>query len=131
MGAGIRMGVPVTEYDRVNFGFTPEWMKLKLYDGAPARYTNFVKQYDGKGSTSADFLTLKANVGWGRNKTDSALWPTRGYIMKANAEVGLPGGDIQYYKLTHGQTWFFPLSKNLTLLLNGEVGYADGYGKTK
>ena len=130
MGAGIRMGVPVTEYDRVNFGFTPEWMKLKLYDGAPARYTNFVEQYDGKGSTSADFLTLKANVGWGRNKTDSALWPTRGYIMKANAEVGLPGGDIQYYKLTHGQTWFFPLSKNLTLLLNGEVGYADGYGKT-
>ena len=51
--------------------------------------------------------------------------------MKANAEIGLPGGDIQYYKLTHGQTWFFPLSKNLTLMLNGEVGYADGYGKTK
>ena len=131
MGAGIRMGVPVTEYDRVNFGFTPEWMKLKLYDGAPKRYTDFVEQYDGIGSTSADFLTLKGNVGWGRNKTDSALWPTRGYIMKANAEIGLPGGDIQYYKLTHGQTWFFPLSKNLTLMLNGEVGYADGYGKTK
>ena len=130
MGAGIRMGVPVTEYDRVNFGFTPEWMKLKLYDGAPQRYTDFVNNYEGEGATSADFLTLKANVGWGRNKTDSALWPTRGYIMKANAEVGLPGGDIQYYKLTHGQTWFFPLSKNLTLMLNGEVGYADGYGKT-
>ena len=130
MGAGIRMGVPVTEYDRVNFGFTPEWMKLKLYDGAPKRYTDFVNNYEGEGATSADFLTLKANVGWGRNKTDSALWPTRGYIMKANAEVGLPGGDIQYYKLTHGQTWFFPLSKNLTLMLNGEVGYADGYGKT-
>lgn len=129
-GAGIRMGVPVTEYDRVNFGFTPEWMDLKLYENPPKRYQDFVEKYSGEGKTSANFLTLKGNVGWGRNKTDSALWPTRGYIMKANAEVGLPGGDIQYYKLTHGQTWFFPLSKNLTLMLNGEVGYADGYGKT-
>ena len=124
MGAGIRMGVPVTEYDRVNFGFTPEWMELDLYEGAPARYQKFVDEHGDNN------LTLKGNIGWGRNKTDSALWPTRGYIMRANLEAGLPGGDIQYYKLTHGQTWFFPLHRNLTLMLNGEVGYADGYGST-
>lgn len=124
MGAGIRMGVPVTEYDRVNFGFTPEWMNLDLYEGAPARYENFVKKHGDS------VLTLKGNIGWGRNKTDSALWPTRGYIMRANLEAGLPGGDLQYYKLTHGQTWFFPLSRNFTLMLNGEVGYANGYGST-
>lgn len=130
-GAGVRMGVPVTEYDRVNFGFSPEWMKLKLYNNAPKRYQQFVEKYEGAGAKTADFITYKANVGWGRNKTDSALWPTRGYVMRANLEAGLPGGDIEYYKLTHSQTWFFPLSKNLTLMLNGEVGYADGYGKTK
>ena len=44
-------------------------------------------------------------------------------------EAGLPGGDIEYYKLTHSQSWFFPLSRSLTLQLGGSVGYADGYGK--
>ncbi|MCG3354812.1 BamA/TamA family outer membrane protein, partial [Neisseria meningitidis] len=29
------------------------------------------------------------------------------------------------------QTWFFPLSKTFTLMLGGEIGYANGYGKTK
>jgi len=71
------------------------------------------------------------NIGWGRNKTDSALWPTRGYVIDANLEGGLPGGDLLYYSLTHNQKWFFPLSKNFTLMLGGSVGTADGYGKTK
>ena len=124
-GAGVRMGVPITEYDRINFGIAPEQMKVTLFDGAPKRYTDFVNEYGNSN------WTLKGNVGRGRNKTYSALWPTRGYIIRAGLEAGLPGGDIQYYSLSHQQTWFFPLSRDFTLMLNGEVGYADGYGKTK
>lgn len=67
----------------------------------------------------------------GRNKTDNALKPTRGYITDVSLDGGLPGGDLQYYTLTHDQKWFFPLSKDLTLMLGGQVGIADGYGKTK
>ena len=59
------------------------------------------------------------------------MWPTRGYITGVNSEIGLPGSKLQYYSLTHNQTWFFPLSKDFTLMLGGEVGYANGYGKTK
>ena len=43
----------------------------------------------------------------------------------------MPGSDLKYYTLTHNQTWFFPLNKSLTLMLGGEVGYGNGYGKTK
>ena len=73
----------------------------------------------------------KGTIGWGRNKTDNALWPTRGYLTGVNGEIALPGSDLQYYTLTHNQTWFFPLSKDFTLMLGGEVGYGNGYGKTK
>ncbi len=124
-GAGVRMGVPVTEYDRVNFGLGVNQMKIGLYDNSPQRYKDFVKKYGDKN------WTFTGNIGWGRNTTDSALWPTKGYIIGANLEAGLPGGDIQYYKLTHNQSWFFPLTKDLTLMLGGGVGYANGYGKTK
>ena len=48
-----------------------------------------------------------------------------------NGEIALPGSDLQYYTLTHNQTWFFPLTKDFTLMLGGEVGVGNGYGKTK
>ncbi len=130
-GTGVRMGVPITEYDRVNFGLGVEHTKIGLfYDHngdpiSPKRYVDFVND---NGDTN---WTLKGNIGWGRNTTDSAVWPTRGYIINAGLEAGLPGGDIEYVKLNHQQTWFFPISSSFTLMLNGELGWAKGYGKTK
>lgn len=122
-GAGVRLGVPVTEYDRVNFGLGVNNLKITLFDQSPQRYRDFVNKYGDEN------WTITGNIGWGRNTTDSHLWPTRGYIINANLESGLPGGDIQYFKLTHSQDWFFPLSKNFTLRIGGKVGIADGYGK--
>ena len=132
-GAGIRMGIPVTEYDRVNFGLAAEHLTVNTYTGAPKRYRDFINRY-GKGSDGVGSFKgwlYKGTIGWGRNKTDNALWPTRGYQTGINGEVALPGSDLKYYTLTHNQTWFFPLNKSLTLMLGGEVGYGNGYGKTK
>lgn len=125
MGGGVRMGVPITEYDRLNFGLGAQHQKLNIYEDSPYRYKKFVEDYGNKN------WTITGNIGWGRNTTDSAFWPTRGYMMNVDLEAGLPGGDIQYYKLTHEQKWFFPLTKNLTWMISGAVGYGDGYGKMK
>ncbi|PIT53469.1 outer membrane protein assembly factor BamA [Snodgrassella alvi] len=125
VGAGITLGVPITEHDRVNFGLGAEHLGVKLYNNPPWRYEEFVEKY-GKNN-----WIFKGTIGWGRNTTDSAVWPTRGYITNANIDGGLPGGDLQYYRISHDQRWYFPLSKNFTLMLYGQLGYADGYGKTK
>ncbi|OFN61490.1 outer membrane protein assembly factor BamA [Eikenella sp. HMSC061C02] len=127
IGLGARMGVPVTEYDRVNFGLAVEHLNVKLHGDVnyqPYRYRQFLQEHGEKN------WILKGNIGWGRNKTDDALWPTRGYTTSVNADLGLPGGDLKYYILTHDQRWFFPLSKSFTLMLGGEVGYAGSYGGT-
>lgn len=124
-GTGLRMGVPVTEYDRVNFGLGIEQTEIGLFDDSPQRYKDFVKD---NGDTNS---TLLGSVSWGRDKRDSAVWPTSGYTMSARLDGGLPGGDLQYYRLTHSQSWFFPLTKTYVLALSGELGYADSYGSTK
>ena len=132
-GGGVRMGIPVTEYDRVNLGLAAEHLTVNTYKGAPKRYADFINQY-GKGADGVGSFKgwlYKGTIGWGRNKTDSALWPTRGYMTGINGEIALPGSDLQYYTLTHNQTWFFPLTKDFTLMLGGEVGVGNGYGKTK
>lgn len=136
LGLGARMGIPITEYDRVNLGLGAEHLQVETFKGAPKRYREFVqeygKQYDATtGAGKFKGWVAKGSIGWGRNKTDNALWPTRGYITDVSLDGGLPGGDLQYYTLTHDQKWFFPLSKDLTLMLGGQVGIADGYGKTK
>ncbi len=124
-GGSVTMGIPFTEYDRVNFGLGVEHMGVKLFDSAPYRYQRFVEQNGDKN------WIYKGMVSWYRNTTDDSYWPTRGYQANITGEVALPGSGIQYYQLGHQQTWYFPLSKHFTLMLNGQIGYSGSYGKTK
>jgi outer membrane protein insertion porin family len=42
-------------------------------------------------------------------------------------EAGTPVGDLNYYKLNYQYQWLRPLSRNVSLLLNGEIGIGGGY----
>ncbi|MCW3478517.1 outer membrane protein assembly factor BamA [Neisseriaceae bacterium JH1-16] len=124
LGAAMRFGVPITEHDRINFSIGAENTDVTTYDSSPQRYIDFVNKYGNRNTT------LLGTVGWSRDTRDSALWPTRGGVLRTNLDTGMPGGDIQYYRLTGQDTWYFPLSKTFTLMLNGEAGFVNGYGKT-
>ena len=41
--------------------------------------------------------------------------------------MSLPVLDVKYYKMGYSQTSYYPLSRNVTLKLGGELGYGDGY----
>ena len=122
-GAGVRFGVPVTEYDTVNLGFTAERTKLQLDATAPTRYIDFINEFGEKSNT------FRANAAFSRDTRDSLTWPTRGWLNEVGFEVGLPGGDLTYYRATYQSQWFYTPERWswATLMLNGEVGYADGY----
>lgn len=124
-GISMIMGVPFTEYDRVNFGLGVEHLGVKLIDPAPYRYDRFVKE------NGANNWIYKGILSWYRNTTDDSYWPTRGYQTNVTGEVALPGSGVQYYQLGHQQTWYFPLSSSFTLMVNGQIGYSGRYGKTK
>jgi outer membrane protein insertion porin family len=36
---------------------------------------------------------------------------------------------LEYYRVSYRNTGYFPLTRSLTLMLNGEIGYGDGYGE--
>ncbi|MCG7934517.1 MAG: BamA/TamA family outer membrane protein, partial [Candidatus Thiodiazotropha taylori] len=46
-------------------------------------------------------------------------------------ELNTPGSDLQYYRISYRNAQYFPLTNNLTLRLNGELGYGDGYGNNE
>ncbi len=122
IGGGVRFGVPLTETDSLGFGLGAESTKLGVDQSSPQRYQNFVNVF---GSNSN---AIPGTIAWVRDQRDSALVPTRGVFIRASLEAGLPGGTLKYYKLTEQVQWYYPISRTFTLLLNGEIGVADGMG---
>ncbi len=122
LGGGLRVGVPVTEFDRLNFGLAVERTEIDLFDDSPERFKKFTED---NGDSP---LGVIGTTGWTRDRRDSAFWTTSGTFQRAYLETGLPGVDLKYYKLNYQLSWFYPLSRDLTIMLNGEAGYAGGYG---
>ncbi len=123
-GAGVRFGLPINERDFISFGLTYEQTSVTTYADSPTQYTLFVKDF------GSDNDTVRLDTSWARDTRNSYLFPTKGLMQRVAAEVGTPGGSLQYYKLSLQHQQYFPLSKSFTLMLNGELGYGKGYGNT-
>jgi outer membrane protein insertion porin family len=121
LGAGVRIGYPVTELDRINFGLTVEQTKIETFDNSPQRFIDFVNQ------NGNEPMALITTTSWVRDRRDSAIWPTNGTLQRASAEITLPVLDLRYYKLGYQLGWYYPLTSDFTLFLNGELGYGGGY----
>src|SRR5882672_2812535 len=123
IGGGVRFGVPVTEYDTVNYGLGYERTELELQPNTPLRYVDFVNEFGARTDT------ILGIVGWSRDKRDSVIYTTSGTFQRITADVGLPGADLTYYRTNLQHQWYHPLTRDYTLHFNGQVGYADGYDK--
>ena len=121
-GAGIRFGVPISELDSVNLGLALENADIQTFDNTAQRIKDYVNTF---GSTN---LGVIGTVGWARDGRDSTIAPTRGMLQRVTLESALPGGDLRYYKLGYKAQKYFPISRDTTLQVGGEIGYASGIG---
>ena len=121
-GVGVRFGVPVTEYDGLNFGLGYERTKLGLDSFSPQRYIDYVNTFGTKSDT------LRGSLGFSRDTRDSIYFPRNGYLIEAGAEMGLPGGDVKFYRFQSKVQYLRPIWGPIVLNVNAEFGYANGYG---
>jgi len=122
IGGQLRLGVPVTDIDTIQYALGYETVDIGLFPDSPLIYKDYVATF---GPSNANLYTT---VGWSRDGRDSLIYPTKGTFQRASLEVGLPGGDLEYYKVNYQYQRYFPLSRDLTLMLNAEAGQGDGYG---
>jgi len=120
-GGGVRFGVPIDEDETMHYGLSVEQATYELTATSPIQFQNYVSIY---GNSTNNML---GTVGWTRDSRDSAIYPTDGKVQRAFAEVVLPFSDQHFYKLTYQHQKFHPLSKDITLMLNGEAGMAGTY----
>jgi outer membrane protein insertion porin family len=124
-GVGMRFGIPVTEYDTLNVGFTAERTSLAVDPTlTPQRYLDFIAEFGERTNT------LRTNISYAHDTRDSLTWPTRGTLNEAGIEIGVPPGDLTYYRANYQSQLFYTPSgilSFLTVMVNGELGYAEGY----
>ena len=121
LGAAIGFGVPVSEIDTINYGFRVEHTQLSLFDNSPPVYYQFVQDF---GYVTNSYIV---SAGWSRDTRNDILYPTFGRLQSALIEVGLPFGDLVYYKLSYINQSFWPVYGDFVLMLRADLGYGDGY----
>jgi len=121
-GGALGFGVPITETDTINLAFRVDRTELTLFADSPPVYFDFINQFGNPN------WSVTASGGWSRDSRDDILYPTRGQLQSALVEIGIPPGDLKYYKVQYVHQWFWPVYGNWVYMLRGDFGYGDGYG---
>jgi outer membrane protein insertion porin family len=129
VGGGVKFGYPISEKISVDFGATLESTQLQVFSdpstspsgvASPPQYINFVNQF----GSSYRYGSLTG--GWAADTRDSLIQTNNGTLARVAVEAA--GGDIQYYRLGYTQQWYHQLSRDYTISLRGDIGYAGGLG---
>jgi len=122
-GAGVRFGLPLSESEFLTAGLTADFTEIELSSQSPKQYIDFCGNTRGCTSDS-----LQLALAWTHDSRDNTLYPNKGVLQRLSAEVSIPVLDLEFYKLEYKHAWYKDITKNLTFMLNGELGYADSYG---
>ena len=123
-GAAVNWGYPVSEIERIGFGFGYENLSLKTGSYASAEIAEFEER------NGTDFDTVNFNINWVRSTLNRGMFATRGTSQRLGLDISIPGSGLEYYKLYYAAQYFKGLTRSLTLKLRTDLGYGDAYGGT-
>lgn len=121
-GGGVRYGIPIGEDDYLFLGLSADRTKISTNIYSAKSYQDYVAKF---GPTNT---TWQTTLGWQKDLRDSAVTPTKGSYRRANLEIAMPGSTATYLRGSYQHQKFFPLNDTYTLMLNGDVGWAQAYG---
>jgi outer membrane protein insertion porin family len=142
-GSSIRFGIPYSEKGRYFVGAAVEKFSISTSVNSPILYQQYAAELSGfdptvignpnvtdpyNGYYSGSSWNIPLTIGWSKDGRDSALVPTRGSYLTANAEVSMPVDQMTYYRIFGSNQTFFPITKSSVLGLQGQIGYGVAYG---
>lgn len=74
-------------------------------------------------------FTLMASIK--QSKLNRGMLPTAGYSQGLSTEIGIPGTDLEYYKIDYDGQYLLALNRDYSLRFHGRFGFGDGYGDTR
>jgi len=123
--AGVNLGVPLGEFSSLRLNLDYANTKIKTNDNTSEEVNTFIEE---NGDQYGNYLL---SVGWTHDTLNRAIFANQGGFQTISALASMPFSDLSYYKASIRAQHYFPIAKDLTFMLNGEVAYGDGYGSTK
>ncbi len=124
LGGSIDYGFPLSEYNFARLGVGFENTDIKLSDSTPQSYRGFIDKY------GSNYDSPKITASWSHDTRNKAFFADTGTYINLSTDFAAPGGSATYYKASYRHQWFVELPKQWTLLLEGDLSYGDGYGRT-
>lgn len=172
LGGGINFGYPIDENQSISAGLNIDSTEVTTGPYVSTYVRDYLMAHGGKVKNTAtyclvdltedndytcpdesvsdpynseftgDFLTYNLTLGWSYNTLNRPQFPTSGQSHRVNAEIALPGSDVEYQKITYDAQAFLPLGKDFVLRGYGKLGYgndlpfyknfyAGGYGSVR
>lgn len=129
-GANLIWGFPFDELNRFDYGVG--YTHNSIGNLTPyLQVEKFLCSLDRCDETSVKTNDYDISLSWTRNNLNKGYFPTSGNYQNASGKITVPGSDTQYFKLGYEVRQYFPLTQEeeYTLLLRGQLGYGNGYGK--
>ncbi|MDD5035202.1 MAG: outer membrane protein assembly factor BamA [Methylococcaceae bacterium] len=122
---GLNWGLPLSEFSSLRLNLDYENTQLKKTAVSSQEIANFIDQNGTK------FNIYTVGVGFVHDTLNRAIFANKGGMQRFSVMGAMPFSDLNYYKASISAQHYFPIAKDLTLSLSGEVDYGDGYGSTK
>ncbi|QXP84845.1 outer membrane protein assembly factor BamA [Methylococcus sp. Mc7] len=119
---GGNWGLPIGEFDSIRTNLDYSNTKLKTTSQSSAQIREFIVEH------GSEYSTYSASLGWTHDTLNRAIFATSGGAQRLTGLFALPFSTLQYYKANVRLEQYFPLTQDLTLWLNGDIGYGGGYG---
>lgn len=136
-GANISYGVPLSEFDRVRLGGGYEVTEIiRGVNTVSDDVIDFINDQNG-GLVSLEGDELSATVkaftllaSYSHDTRNRTVFATRGNQQSVLLDLTTPGSDLEFYKITYRNKFYFPISENVTTLFRTDMAYGGGYGDT-
>lgn len=122
MGGNISFSYPIDETETISFSAGYDITDVKIGIQPSEVVYNFDQKY---GSSLNTYL---GSASWQRNTLNRGVFPTAGGSQTVALEMGLPGSDVGFYKLTYNAQRYIPVMGRWVGRAFTRLGYGDGIG---
>jgi len=120
-GASVSYGIPLSEFNAIRLGYGYEHIDLTVSSiNASSNVLDFV-------AANGDvFDSFSLTASFSHDTRNRTVFATKGNSQSVGLDITVPGSDLQRYKLTYLNKFYFGLTDTTTLLLRSNLGYGGG-----
>ncbi len=121
LAVGFDYGIPISEFESVDLGLGIEGTRIGTTESTPGEILDFL---DERGD---EFAYLKATVGYRNDSRNRTIFADRGALNRIWSSFVLPGGDIEFAKVTYSFEGYTQLTDKLVFSPSFRIDWGSGY----